>query len=96
MRNSNSTCGTAIDQALDVDMKAIPQINFARYLDWAWNTAIFFILKKVKEIILDVFQRIVNCKYNFSRNCQSTVNVFSLGTVKALQFLVLVLILVLI
>ena len=44
----NSACGTTIDQALDADLKAIQQINFARNLDGAGNTTMFFIIEEVK------------------------------------------------
>ena len=47
-------------QALDVDPKAIQQINFTADLNRAGNTSIFFILEEAKETIFEVFPR--NCK----------------------------------
>ena len=43
-------------QALDVDPKAIQQINFTENLDRAGNTIMFFIIEEVKENILDFSQ----------------------------------------
>ena len=40
-------------QALDVDPRAIQQINFAANLDRAGNTTIFFIIEEAKETVLD-------------------------------------------
>ena len=57
-----------LTKPLDADVKAIEQINFPRNLDGAGNTTMFFIIEEVKGIILEFFQRTVNCKYNFSRN----------------------------
>ena len=48
----------AID-ALDVDSKAIQQINFTANLNEPGNTAIFFIIEEAKETILDFSQRTV-------------------------------------
>ena len=36
-------------QALDADPKAMQQINFTANLDQVRNTAMFFIIEKVKE-----------------------------------------------
>ena len=47
-------------QALDVDPKAIQQINFTANLNRAGNTSIYFILEEAKETIFEVFPR--NCK----------------------------------
>ena len=51
---------TAVDlskqQALDVDHKAIEQINITANLDRAGNTRIYFILEEAKETMLDVSQ----------------------------------------
>ena len=51
---------TAIDisklQALDVDPRAIQQINFTANLDRATNTRIYFIVEEAKEIIVDFSQ----------------------------------------
>ena len=38
-------------QALDVDPKAIQQINFIGNLERAENTTMFFIIKEIKEIL---------------------------------------------
>ena len=43
-------------QALDVDPRAIQQINFTAKLDRANNTRIFFILEEPKETVLDFSQ----------------------------------------
>ena len=43
-------------QALDVDRRAIQQINFTANLDRAGNTRIYFILEEAKETILDFLQ----------------------------------------
>ena len=40
-------------QALDVDPKAIQKINFTGSQDWAEVSKIFFIIKELKETILD-------------------------------------------
>ena len=40
-------------QALDVDPRAIQQINFTANLDRARNTRVYFILEEAKENILD-------------------------------------------
>ena len=40
-------------QALDVDPRAIQQINFTANLDGAGNTTIFFIIEEAKETVLD-------------------------------------------
>ena len=43
-------------QALDVDPRAIQQINFTGDLDKAGNTIIFFIIEEAKETVLDFSQ----------------------------------------
>ena len=43
-------------QALDVDPRAIQQINFTANLDRPGNTRVYFILKEAKETILDFSQ----------------------------------------
>ena len=43
-------------QALDADPKAIQQRNFTENLDWQANTTMFFIIKEIKETILDFSQ----------------------------------------
>ena len=43
-------------QALDVDPRAIQQINFTANLDRAGNTTMFFIIEEVKETVLDFSQ----------------------------------------
>ena len=43
-------------EALDADPKAIQQINFTANLDRAGNTRIYFILREVKETVLDFSQ----------------------------------------
>ena len=42
--------------ALDVDARAMQQINFTANLDRAGNTRIFFILEEAKETIVDFSQ----------------------------------------
>ena len=43
-------------QALDVDPRAIQQINFTANLDRPGNTRVYIILKEAKETILDFSQ----------------------------------------
>ena len=43
-------------KALDLDPKAIQQINFTGFLDRAGNTRVYFILEEVKEALLDFSQ----------------------------------------
>ena len=43
-------------QALDADPRAIQQIHFTANLDRAGNTAMFFIIEKAKETLLDFSQ----------------------------------------
>ena len=43
-------------QALDVDPKAIQQINFTVNLDRAGNTRIYFILEETKEAVFEFSQ----------------------------------------
>ena len=43
-------------QALDVDPRAIQQINLTANLDCVNNTRIFFILEEAKETVLDFSQ----------------------------------------
>ena len=40
-------------QALDVDLKAIKQINFAENLEQEGQKALFFLIEKVTETILN-------------------------------------------
>ena len=58
-------------QALNVDPKGIQQINFTGNLDQRGQTAIFFIIEKVKETILKMFER----------NCESIVVLFCFNTI---------------
>ena len=43
-------------QVLDVDPRAIQQINFTANLDRAGNTTMFFIIEEAKETVLDFSQ----------------------------------------
>ena len=43
-------------QALDVDPRAIHQINFTANLDRDENTTVFFIIEEAKETVLDLSQ----------------------------------------
>ena len=43
-------------QALDVDPRAIQQINFTANVDRAGNTTMFFIIEEAKETVLDFSQ----------------------------------------
>ena len=43
-------------QTLDVDPRAIQQINFTANLDRAWNATMFFIIEEAKETVLDFLQ----------------------------------------
>ena len=47
-------------RALDGDLRAIQQINFAENLDRAGNTRIYLILEEAKETVLDFSQGTVN------------------------------------
>ena len=40
-------------QVLDVDPRAIQQINFAANFDKAGNTTMFFVIEEAKETLLD-------------------------------------------
>ena len=40
-------------QVLDVDPRAIQQINFTANLDKAGNTTMFFVIEEAKETLLD-------------------------------------------
>ena len=46
-------------QALDVDPKAIQQINFTANLDTVGKTRFCFILEEAKETVFEIFQRTV-------------------------------------
>ena len=43
-------------QAVDVDLRAIQEINFTANLDSGGNTTMFFILEEAEETILDFLQ----------------------------------------
>ena len=43
-------------KTLDVDPRAIQQINFTANLDRVGNTTIFFIIEEAKETVLDFSQ----------------------------------------
>ena len=43
-------------QALDVDPRAIQQINFTANIDRAGNTTMFFTVEEAKETVLDFSQ----------------------------------------
>ena len=43
-------------QALDIDPRAIQQINFTANVDRAGNTTMFFIIEEAKETVLDFSQ----------------------------------------
>ena len=43
-------------QVLDVDLRAIQQINFTANLDRAGNTTIFFVTEQAKETIVEFSQ----------------------------------------
>ena len=55
------TINLSKQQALDVDPKAIKQINFTVYLEREGNvnTTMFFIIEEVKKTVLDFSQRTV-------------------------------------
>ena len=46
-------------QVLDVDQRAIQQINFTASLDRAENMTMFVIIEEAKETVLDFSQRTV-------------------------------------
>ena len=50
-------------QALDVDPKAIQQINFTENLDRTGDTRIFFIIEEAKETVLDFSQGTVRAMW---------------------------------
>ena len=52
-------------EALDVDPKAIEQINFPGNLDQVEQTTVFFIIEEAKETFLDYLQGAVgqHCKF---------------------------------
>ena len=47
-------------QVLDVDPRAIQQINFTVNLDKAGNTIMFFVIEEAKETLLDFSKGTVN------------------------------------
>ena len=47
-------------QVLDVDPRAIQQINFTANLDKAGNTTMFFVIEEAKETLLDFSKGTVN------------------------------------
>ena len=51
-----TTIDLSKQEALDVDPRAIQQINFTVNLDRAGNTRIYFILEETKETVLDFSQ----------------------------------------
>ena len=52
-------------QALDADLSAIQQINFAGNLYRVWNTIMFYIIQEAKKKLF----------WTFRKNCKSIVNV---------------------
>ena len=46
-------------QAFDADPKVMQQISFTANLDWAEQTAIYFIIEEAKENVLDFPQETV-------------------------------------
>ena len=55
-------------QVIDVDPKAIQQINFTANLDRAGQMAMYFIIKEVKKTVLDFSQETVYFKLQESCN----------------------------
>ena len=55
-------------QALDVDLKAIQQINFTGNIDREGNTSMFFTIKEIKETVLDFSQGTVKALQTRSAN----------------------------
>ena len=51
-------------QALNVDSKAIQQINFSANLNGERNTTMLFIIKEAKETVLDFSQGTVKVLWN--------------------------------
>ena len=47
-------------QVLDVDPRAIQQINFTANFDKAGNTTMFFVIEEAKETLLDFSKGTVN------------------------------------
>ena len=54
------TVNLSKQQALDLDPKAIQQINFTANLDRAGNTGLYFIPEEAKESIFEFSQGTVN------------------------------------
>ena len=54
-------------QTLDADPKAIQQINFTRNRDRAESSTMFFIIEKVKEIVLDFSEGTVEVLWFYFR-----------------------------
>ena len=52
--------------ALNVSLKAMRQINFTENLHWAGNATMFFIIKEAKETLLDFSQRSLKVLFFFS------------------------------
>ena len=69
-------------QAFDTDSKAIQQINFTANLVRDGNTAIFFIIEKAKETILDFSQGTVQVlwmvSYNLATACFTILFYFNI------------------
>ena len=69
-------------QAFDADSKAIQQISFTANLDRDGNTAIFFIIEKAKETILDFSQGTVEVlwmvSYNLATACFTALFYFNI------------------
>ena len=55
-------------QVIDVDPKAIQQINFTTNLDRAGQMAMYFIIKEAKKTVLDFSQETVYFKLQESCN----------------------------
>ena len=52
-------------QKLDVDPKAVQQINFTENLDRAQGSTMFFIIEEAKETVLDFSKGTVKVLWNY-------------------------------
>ena len=73
-------------QALDVDPRAIKQINFTANLDREENTTMFFVIEKAKDTVLGFSQGTVKVLWMQFHCVQSNVNSLIFINVKMTQY----------
>ena len=73
-------------QALDVDPRAIKQINFTANLDREENATMFFVIEKAKDTVLDFSQGTVKVLWMQFHCVQSNVNSLIFINVKMTQY----------